>query len=517
MYKKVVRKFIVKPKFSMMFCNFAGMKKRRYSGRVRAYALAAICAVSLWQPAAGETTERDSVLANLGGEGSVAGLCVVEVESGDVVAAYRSSDFFTPASTQKVLTTAAALFCRPMDYRFLTRVYYNGEIDGSGQLDGDLVIRGEGDPSLGSDYGYMPSGTFLRKAVQAIRHTGIRSVSGRIIADDSAFLPEPLSPQWTWEDVGNYYAAGCYGINYGDNLFRAIFRTGAVGTRPQLLGITPEIAGLQLYPYLTTNEKGKDEAYFFGAPYDYTRRIYGSLPANRYPFAIRGDMPDPPMYLAQLLTDTLRKSGVNIDGEPTTARLLRESGTPLPAPDSTATDVYVHRSAPLIALVAHTLEMSDNLFAETFLRDIGRQIDTTATLANGLERMREVWREAFDVDKAALYDGSGLSPLNRITPQMMAQALVYTARDPRIGTAFMHALPHPGEGTLYNFAVRLPEARNLRLKSGSISGVLCYVGYYTADECTYALAIMVNNYTEKRKQVQKNIEHFLKTLLDELP
>lgn len=440
------------------------------------------------------------------------GVCVLDVHTGAVVASCDDTRYFTPASTQKLVTTATSLLCRGADYRFTTTVSYRGEIAQRGRLQGDIIVRGGGDPSLASQYGGMPADSFLRATVESIRAAGIRAISGRIIVDDGVVYPEPVVSKWLWEDVGNYYAAGCYGVNYADNRFVATYTTGAPDTRPQLRSVIPHIPGLRVYDYLTTNRSGIDSAYIYGAPYDYTRRVYGSLPAHKEQFSIKGDMPDPPHYIAALLTDTLRRIGVKVAGAPTTVRLLREAGEAVPEGGERL--LYAHHSSPLVSLIAHTLAHSDNLYAEALLRDVALTVDTVATLAGGVGQMLTVWREAgFPLDGATLYDGSGLSPLNRITPLMMARLLAHIARTPGLGETFIHTLPHPGEGTLRRFMPHSPLVPALWLKSGSMTAVQCYAGYYTPADRLYAVVVMVNHITTSRTEVRDAIAQLLNRLL----
>ncbi len=440
------------------------------------------------------------------------GVCVLDIESGRVTVSYNDTLYFTPASTQKVITTAASLLCRGSNYRFETIAGYDGKIDKKGRLHGDIIIHGKGDPSLESQYGGMPVDSFIRATVSKIIQSNIRHISGQIIADDRAIYPEPVVSKWLWEDVGNYYAAGCYGINYADNRFTVTYHTQEPNTRPIMIGVAPEIEGLKIYNYISTNASGIDSAYIYGSPYEYTRRVYGSLPAHRNRFSIKGDIPDPPYYLATLLSKALSQAGIQVEGTPTTARILLEEGKNMS--NKHIVPLYIHQSVPLIDIIRHTLTMSDNLYAESLLRNMALVTDSIATLSKGIEQMKALCKKAgFTLSGATLYDGSGLSPLNRITPRMMAQMLAHIARTPELGENFIHAFPHPGEGTLRRFMHDSPLASHLWLKSGSMTATQCYAGYYTPGIGTYAVVIMVNNFSISRKEVISSIEKILSDIL----
>lgn len=476
--------------------------------------LAATLFIATLLPAAAQSS---LAVPPIGDTNASSGICVINIETGEVVAAHHAEQFFTPASTQKLITAATLLMCHRPDMQLTTRVFLDGAVSKRGRLHGNLYIQGCGDPSLGSQYADSLPDTFIQEVVNAVKASGITSISGGIVADDRAIPDNPVVSKWLWEDVGNYYAAGCYGINYADNRFAATFRTDEPDSRPTLLDITPEVSGLHLYySYLSTNRTGRDSAYIYGAPYEYSRRVYGSLPAHRESFTIKGDLPDPPYFLATQLTVALRKAGIKVHDDATTARLLHESGHELPAYETDGHLLLMHSSPTLAEMLRHTLTQSDNLYAEALLRQVELAVSPTATLAGSIEQLKKIWRNAgFPVDEATLYDGSGLSPLNRITPLMMCRLLAHVARSTEAGTILPDLLPQPGEGTLKRFMADSPLAPALHLKSGSMTGVQCYAGYYTGPR-SYAIVVMVNHFTGSRALVQREIADSLTRLFNTL-
>ena len=104
----------------------------------------------------------------IGGENAVSGICVIDIETGNVVAAHHSEHFFIPASTQKLITATTLLLCYTPGHRLSTQVYHDGKISPRGRLHGNLYIRGCGDPSLGSQYSDVSPDTFIREVVKAV-------------------------------------------------------------------------------------------------------------------------------------------------------------------------------------------------------------------------------------------------------------------------------------------------------------------------------------------------------------
>ena len=171
-------------------------------------------------------------------------LLIKETESGRVVCAYDTLRQLTPASVMKLVTTATALELIGEDYRYPTRVTYDGHIE-DGTLRGNLYIEGSGDPSLGSAFIDEEPEAFARDWIEAIRRTGIRRVTGSVVADASLFDTEGLSLKWAREDLGSYYGTGSYGLSVFDNRYTLLLRTGAPGSRPRVTGTEPALPDLR--------------------------------------------------------------------------------------------------------------------------------------------------------------------------------------------------------------------------------------------------------------------------------
>ena len=145
------------------------------------------------------------------------GICITNVATGETVASFNDRQAIIPASTVKVITTATALQLLGPTYRTYTTVGYTGTIDETGNLHGDLVIRGGGDPSLASAYGSRPADDFINQVVSSIKSHHIQSVEGGIVVDNSLFDGHAVSPKWMVEDIIWDYGTGCHAFSYKDN------------------------------------------------------------------------------------------------------------------------------------------------------------------------------------------------------------------------------------------------------------------------------------------------------------
>ena len=133
------------------------------------------------------------------------------------------------ASTLKTITSITAFNILGKDFQYQTQFGYTGSIDGSGTLNGDIIIKGSGDPTLGSwRYEGHHENDILSRMVTALQKAGIKKINGRIIGDDSTFGSQSIPNGWIWMDVGNYYGAGTSGLCWRENQFDIKLHTGRV-------------------------------------------------------------------------------------------------------------------------------------------------------------------------------------------------------------------------------------------------------------------------------------------------
>ncbi|WP_455497284.1 D-alanyl-D-alanine carboxypeptidase/D-alanyl-D-alanine endopeptidase [Coprobacter sp.] len=444
------------------------------------------------------------------------GFCIIDMENGKVVSSHDAEKTLLPASVLKLLTSATALEIYGGEHRFYTDTEYSGTVDNDGVLHGDLYIRGCGDPTLGSEYGMRPVSAYRECLLNELRQVGISRIEGRIIADDSGFDTEGVSPKWLWEDVGNYFAAGCYGINYRDNTYRLSLRSGAKGTIPVITGVEPKVPGLQFSNYLIASINPVDSAYIYGAPFSLRRYIYGSIPENRPHFVVKGDLPDPARFMAEEITSFLNDRQIGVTGIPITVRMLKEEGKKvLPKSSNILFRYPSDRLSDIIRIVNHN---SNNLYAETLLRWIALDNYPIASAAKGVEVLKRFWKKkGIALDNLIMYDGNGLSPVNRVSTEMLCRVLVSLGSDPELISVFCSSLPRPGvSGTVRSFLKNSQVSNNLWLKSGSMAHVQSYAGYYISGSKKYAVAVIVNNFTCPRLRLRASLEKMLEAELKSL-
>lgn len=439
-------------------------------------------------------------------------LVVKDVQEGKTVYSYDTDRLQSPASVLKTVATATALEILGEDYRYPTTLEYDGILE-SGTLEGNLYIKGSGDPSLGSSHFAPGQNKFLSTWIAALQKAGIKHITGSVISDESIFDTEGVSIKWLREDMGNYYAPGSYGISIFDNMYKLSLQTGAAGTRPVLKGTEPDIPFIRFKNYLKAAPVSSDSAYIIGAPLDDVRYLYGVLPANREAYVLKGDIPDPALYLARYLTDQLQQKGIRVDGSPSCYRIEVEENRWKKGERKEIVTTYSPTLREIASVCNH---VSHNLYADALVKTVGlqykpRRNEMISSFGRGVQVVKEYWeKKGLDVFPLRMNDGSGLAPADKVSAGFMGELLVYMATESAVSDAFIASLPQAGiEGLVRNFLKGSKLQGKAHLKSGGITGVRSYAGYITKDGKTYAVAVFSNNYSCPMSRMTRALEKLL--------
>ncbi len=400
--------------------------------------------------------------------------CLKSTRDGRTVVGLNHQHSIPSASILKLITTATVLSALGGDYTYKTYLEYDGQIVRD-TLQGNLYLRGTGDPSLGSDRfkGYPGSAELLTRWTNTIRRAGIKYVQGQVVADPTFFDEKGLADTWVWGDLGNYYGAGIRGLNFNENLYRISFRAGRdFGDPTEVLGIVPALPYLQITNLVTTGEAGSgDQVYIYTSPLGNVVRLTGTVPRGTSSFTVKGAVPNPAYAAAFLLTASLKVGAIGVAGTPD---VLPISGA-VTAP-RTVLDQY--NSPTLRDLSQQANWWSINLYADAFLKTAGQRLGGKAAFDEAVKSETAYWR-AKGADMRGFYvkDGSGLSPTGSLTTQNLTDVLNASAQD-KTFTDFYNSIAVLGEtGTIRNIGKRTKAAGNVRAKSGSIEGTRAYAGY----------------------------------------
>lgn len=423
------------------------------------------------------------------------GFYVVNTQTGAVVCNYNGGIGMAPASSQKIVTATAAFDLLGAGFRYATLLAGTGAVE-EGSYNGDIYLVGQGDPTFGSSrFAATSRKEVLQRITGALRRSGITAVNGNIYLDNTGFSYQPLPGGWIWDDIGNYYGAGSWGLNWNENTYSLHLKPGKKeGDKVTISGTTPELEIAVVSSLIKTGKPGSgDNGYIYLPPYSVIGFAEGTVPPAGS-FSISGALPNPAYQLGGELQKALEQENISLKGNVQT----------LSEPDkdkksASFTGVFDTLYSPALDSITYWfLQKSINLYGEALLKTLPFQQGQTGSTDNGVKLLRAFWKER-GIDAAALKitDGSGLSPQNRVTPQALVEVLQYAAQKPWF-SSFYAALP------LYN---------NMKMKSGTISGCKAYAGYHTAKNGTpYTFSIIINNYDGSAGGVVQKMYQ----LLDEL-
>lgn len=461
-----------------------------------------ICSFS--QDLKNENFHADSALTH-----ASVSLCVADANTGEISIDYNSGISLTPASVMKIITSAAALELLGPDYTFKTTVGYTGKINKFGTLRGNIIIHGGGDPALGSQYFPDHYGDFTNSWISEIRKLGIKRIRGKVITDDSYYDYQPVPSKWLWEDEGNYYGAGAYGLSVFDNSYDVHFQTFYEGAPAIIKDVIPNECRMELSNFLKSSGS-TDEGYFFAAPYSTSGWVSGSIPINQKDFVLKASIPDPPLLLAKIITGRLKSAKIKISGTPASVRSDKKFQPEKVIP---ITESVSPTLAEIVEVLNHE---SVNLFAEHLIKELGKKFRNNGTTAAGAEVITEfLGNSGININGVFIVDGSGLSPVNAVNTRELVRLLVFMKNKGKCFNEFYASLPDAGKnGTLKNYFKDPVFDSHLKAKSGYMTRVRSFAGYFTTNSGkNMVFSIIINNYAGPLKVITYGIEENIKDLI----
>ena len=369
------------------------------------------------------------------------GILIVDPASGDTLYSRNASKVMMPASNMKILTGAVALAQLGPDYRYTTRFATRGKIS-RGVLKGDLVVIGNGDPTVSDRMRKGDAMNALRDIGDSLRAHGITRIEGKLVPGGDAFPGTNYGYGWEMGYLDDYYAAPVDELNYSEGMDKVPAKTKA----------------------------GKDTLV----------EVVSRHPLKSYMF-----------YLHRALGER----GIRVTGGPGDSTTRADTAG--------LQTVFEFKSLPLKDILFVLENPSQNQTGEILLRTLGLEKTGYGLPDSGIavmERQLVAW--GIEKDGFQIVDGSGLARRDLISPETVVRTLVVMLR-PEYRDVFLASLATPGgPGTLRNRLKGTPAANNLRAKTGSIGNARSLAGYInTADARPLVFAMLLNNYTVDSDEV----------------
>ena len=367
-----------------------------------------------------------------------------------------------------------------------------------GLLASDLILVGRGDPDVSNrKFPFEeraqregPAEKVLAELADQIVAKGLKQIDGDIVADDSYYPYDPYPAGWTVGDTFFSFGAPLGAITLNDNIAVVDITPGAHPGDPVTISVQPAVARAGFDAQVTTGTVGsKPDLAVVRQPGPNFILLRGTLPPGGSPAHLELAMTQPSETAGAALRQLLEARGVTVRGAvrvlhspPPVVNSAGEPGAPERPQDPGADRVVLaeHISPPLLQSITLTNKISQNLHAEMFLREVGREKFGTASTAAGLYVERQFLRSAGVADgDVVLTDASGLAPQDLVTPRAVVTLLRYAQTQPW-GESFAASLPVAGvDGTLENRFTSGPAQGMLQAKTGAIDNVRAISGYAT--------------------------------------
>lgn len=400
------------------------------------------------------------------------GAMVVSLSRGDTLFAHSAGNKLVPASTMKLFTAAIALDRLGAEHTFSTDILRDGAVAPDGTLRGDLVLRGDGDPSLSPRFVRGGPGASMSLLAQLVAGAGIRRVTGDIVADGSGFESRRIPEGWLTRYAGAGYAAPFAALSLNENIVIVNITPGRDGGAAAV-ALEPATSAITVSNTVRTVAGGgtRISARRVG---DDRLVVSGTIGARAGTARYQVVVGDPVTFTAGALKAALEAQGITVDGD------VRAGRTP-----AAATVVTSLPSPPLARLVSVMNRESINLFAELLYRNAARgpSRDAVGSAESAGRLLTDFMTRDVGAapDAVIATDGSGLSVLDRVTPRALVQLLDHAHRAPW-GSAFHASLPVAGESELLRNRMRATPAQgNLHAKTGTTNEVIGLSGYVTAE------------------------------------
>ncbi|MGG1661081.1 D-alanyl-D-alanine carboxypeptidase/D-alanyl-D-alanine endopeptidase [Brevibacillus sp. NRS-1366] len=430
--------------------------------------------------------------------GMYAGIAVYDLTEKAYLYQHNSGRNYIPASNMKLFTTIAGLDKLGPDYQWKTEVYVDGKVSVAGVLQGDLVLKGYGDPSL------TPAD--LQALAAALKEKGIKQVNGNLLLDESYFDDTRLGVSWMWDDEPYGYSAQVSALAVHKNFITMTMTPAKSVNTPSIIVMEPATTYVKLNNQLKTVDGDKRDITVERPRGKNEIIITGTIGNKAKPYQEDVSVEDPALFVGEVWKQQLAAQGIKINPKAELKKTVVTSGVPM----------HTHLSKPLSEVLVELNKESDNFYAEMLLKTLGVTQKGEGSFERGSAVVAEVMQRAGIQTAFTQVDGSGLSRFDLITAEQMVTLLTFL-QEQEYRDALERSLPIAGvDGTLQSRLIGTSAEKNVIAKTGSMGGVNSMSGYVTAKNGNkLAFSILINGIYKSK--YARDLQDYVAVLLSTYP
>lgn len=414
------------------------------------------------------------------------GVVVKSLTTDELIFQYNPDKLFVPASNVKVLTSVTALSILKPDYRFKTVFYSGGDVT-QGVIHGGLYIKGYGDPTLSTQH--------LETIAEEFKSLGVKEIKGGITVDDSYFDNIRYGKGWKEKWKGDVFSPPISALTLNYNTFYIKVYPSKPGRIP-IVALEPKGTNVNVInKAITTNKGGRLTAVWLEG--GKTIKLDGSISRRTPSYTLEITTRNPTLYAGSAFKRILDDAGIRVEGYVTVGVVPDWAGV-----------LYTHFSAPLYLIIAEFNKNSVNIIGENIIKTLGATIiGEPGTWKKGTEVVSNFLHEIGIKDSFEIFDGSGLSLLNRVSPNAITDVLEYAYNNQVISLKFLNSLSIGGvDGTLKKRFRRSAVEGRVMAKTGHLSNVNALSGYlFTKSGDVLVFSILANGLGSKATSFQNSL------------
>lgn len=435
---------------------------------------------------------------------------IVRDTTGKILEGYNFSKLIRPASNLKLLTSAAILDQLGPDYTYTTKVYGLGYQAGD-TWQGDIIIRGVGDPSISGEFYREDRFHVFDKFFSALYSRGIREINGNLVGNDVFFDKKPYPEGWSWQDLSFYYGVEISALSFNNNAVDlTVYADGDIGDTPRI----------EWFPFDTDYVEFVNEQVITPPDSEYDEFYRRMLGSNT--IILRSKLPkgyvekeslsinNAPLFFLDTFKKYLEDGNISLNG-----RIIVDS-QPQQWNDDQYQVLAEHTSVPLRKLIRQINKGSDNFYSEMLLKTMAAEhFDAAGSTELGISLVKD-FAASMQVDTTELEmeDASGMASSTLITVEDLSRMLIEMRDHPQF-EVYKNSLSVSGvDGSLEN---RFGKSLRGKIfgKTGYVSGVRSLSGYMkTSTGQTLVFSVVTNNYTTKTSYIDHVQEEIIQNLYE---